>query len=826
MIKRPFLWGIIAFIGGILSAWNKVPLIYISLVGIMGWLLIYLLMFHIKKCINRMDYFLWGLPVLMLLGFLAMNDRMKPPDMDMAFEEKSECILSGEITMIAKKSWGTSYYLKDNKVNLEADKGTYLVEEIIVNTYEQEYQYEYQQEIKHEDRQPNHNKFELLKEKYIQEDQKSQSQESQYQVSQSNKYLVGNMISVSGTIKKFTTNTNPGGFNEHLYYKSQNISYKVNAEDISIIDGTYSKFHYVLNNIKEELVSVYSRILPKKEAGTLMAMVLGEKYLLEDEIKTLYQENGISHILSISGLHVSMIGAAIYLILRKLRLGLISATVMSLVFVYSYGILTNFSVSTNRAVVMYCIMLLARLIGKTFDILSALSLSAFLILLQNPMEIFQAGFLLSFGAVLGIAVILPGLNSLHEAKNTLLKSVYVSVSAQALTLPFVLYYFFQIPLYSVLINLIILPLASLLMMTALAAGTVGIVSISLGIFIAGTANYILILYEMVCRLGADLPRNLITIGRPDTLRILLYFVIVLIFIIIARRYKKKRSIMLFMVAIIILTVPKPRDGLAVTMLDVGQGEAIFIESDLGTTYLIDGGSSDVNQVGRYRITPYLLSKGIDNIDYTIVTHTDMDHVSGLMELIEGDQIRIRNMILPNTTAKNDMYMKLVEMAKAKAIKLMYVVSGDMITDGKLKMEFLHPSREYQPSSNNDYSTVVSLRYGEFDMLLTGDIEDKGERELINFLTGDNAVQTDFDVLKVAHHGSKNSTSEEFLSIIKPELSLISCSKSNSYGHPHEELLERLDDIGSAVVITYESGAISIKTDGRRMRVEEFIKVKK
>lgn len=812
MIKRPFLWGIVAFVAGILLAWYKIPLIYIGMLALVGWLITYLLMYYIKRYINPYDGFLWGLPILLLLGFLAMGDRMKPPDMDMAFEEKVDCSLIGEISMIVKKSWGIAYYLKNNEITMP-DNNTYLVEEIMVNIYNEEPRQKY---------------------RYNEKQESNENLNSQ-------QYLIGNLIKVSGNIRKFVANTNPGGFNEHLYYKSQNIAYKVNAEEIILIDASYSRFHSALNTVKESLIEVYNTILPDKEAGTLIAMVLGEKYLLEDEIKNLYQENGISHILAISGLHVSMVGAAIYYMLRKLRLGLVAAIVMSLAFVYSYGILTNFSVSTNRAVVMYSIMLLARLIGKTFDIISALSLSAFLILLQNPMDLFGAGFLLSFGAVLGIAIFLPCLNSLYEPKNALLKGVYVSISAQAFTLPFVLYYFFQIPIYSVFINLLVLPLTNLLMLTALVAGIVGSLSISLGIFLAGGANYVLKFYEVICRLGSNLPGNLITIGRPDVIRICAYFIILLIFIIGAKRYCKKRILMILVVAIIVLIIPKSRKGIIVTMLDVGQGEAIFIESDGKTTYLIDGGSSDVSQVGRYRITPYLLSRGIDELDYAIVTHTDMDHVSGLIELIEGGQISIKCLVLPETTMKNETYLMLETFAIDKAIELRHIVSGDLIKDGRLQMTFLHPAIGYQPASNNDYSAVISLSYGEFDMLLTGDIEDKGERELIEFLkkqevvdiehnrnaNNDNdmlsSIQTDYDVLKVAHHGSKNSTSEELLKIVKPEYAMISCDKDNRYGHPHEELLERLDDAGSEVFITFESGAITVKTDGKSMVVEDYLK---
>lgn len=794
MIKRPFLWGIGAFVIGILLAWYKLSLPFIISFALVGFLAIYYMIYHVKRYVNRKDSFLWSLPILLILGFLAMGDRMKPPDIDEMFEEKAPCILTGEITMVVKKLWGNSYYLKDNLVTLP-DQTSYLVEEVLVNT----------------------------------DDYKD--------------YRVGNKVIVSGTIQKFSINTNPGGFNQDLYYKIQNIDYKVKAEDVTVTDASYSKFHYILNIIKEELIHVYETVLPEKEAGTLMAMVLGEKYLLDDEINRLYQENGISHILSISGLHVSMVGVAIYFILKKLRLGLLASTILSIVFVYSYGILTNYSVSTNRAVVMYIVMLFANILGKTFDMLSALSLSGFLILIQNPMQIFSIGFILSFGAVLGIALLLPRLNDLFPTKISAVKSIFVSISAQILTMPFLLYYFFQIPVYSVLINLLIIPFASLLLITSLIAGIVGVIYVPLGVFMAGSTNYILKLYELICELGSALPGNLITIGRPRALQMIIYFILIFAFIYGAKRYEKKRLLGILAIAIVILIIPDTHKGLSVTMLDVGQGEAIFIETEKGSTILLDGGSSNVKQVGKYRIKPYLLYKGIDKLDYAIVTHTDIDHVSGLMEIIEGDEITVKCLVLPDTRERNEMYLKLEELAKNKGIELKHLVSGDKFIEKNLCISVLHPAKDYIPTSNNDYSMVLSIKYGEFDMLLTGDIEEKGERELTKWLTGQMDVgnnqygilnkadsvydvlpliKTDYDVLKVAHHGSKFSTSEKFLGLVKPKYSIISSGINNRYGHPHTELLKRLGDVGSEVVITYESGAITIKTDGKKMIVEEYL----
>jgi competence protein ComEC len=247
-----------------------------------------------------------------------------------------------------------------------------------------------------------------------------------------------------------------------------------------------------------------------------------------------------------------------------------------------------------------------------------------------------------------------------------------------------------------------------------------------------------------------------------------------------------------------------------------------MENDTGTTFFIDGGSSDVNQVGRYRIVPYLLSRGTDTLDYAIVTHTDEDHVSGLIELIEGEQITINHIILPNTNTKNEAYYEIERLAKDNDIKLIYIAAGDVLVNGRLQITTLHPPVGYQPLTNNDYSTVLSISYGKFDMLLTGDIEARGEKKLIEYLTRQEIKQSDYDVLQVAHHGSRNSTSEELLLIIRPELSLISCGRNNRYGHPHPELLDRLNDIGSEVAISYDSGAITIKTDGKRMLVEKYM----
>ena len=802
MIKRPLVLILCAYLSGMYLAWQGLPVMVTIMMILLYCPFLYLFMYRINnKFISRRDKFLWCLPVLLFLGFCSLKDQLAAPKLYEAFDQETDGELTGSISMIVKKQWGKALYVKNNTITLPGGD-CYICENSIIYCYD------------------------------------SQNSKEIQGKSLTQNFLVGNQITVRGTLKKFSEARNPGQFNEKLYYQIENIDFKMTAEHITITDAGYSKFHACLEGLKSKLLTTYESILPDKESGTVIAMLLGEKYLLDEEIKQLYQINGISHVLAISGLHISLIGMFIFYLLKKLKIPVVLATFASIFFIYSYGVLTNFGVSTNRAVVMMVVMLLSGLIGKTYDMLSSLSLSALIILLQNPLQLLSAGFLLSFGAVLGIAVIYPCLNKLYSTENklinTLYSSLFVSISAQIATTPFILYFFYQFPTYSILINLMILPFVTVLTLSSILAGVAGAVIWPLGIFLIGGTNYILKFYEWVCRIGSRLPANLITVGKPVLWKIIVYTLLILLFVGIARKYEKKLSVLLLAAASLILLLPERNTGLEITILDVGQGDAIYMESKNGTTYLIDGGSTDIKQLGANRIQPFLLSQGTDRIDYAIITHSDNDHICGLMELIEKGNIRIRNLVLPGIRDKDEAYLKLESLAKDKNITIRYINTGDYIKDGAVKILCLHPSITYEPSSTNSYSTVLSVSYGDFDMLLTGDLQQDGEKSVEELLLNkdiwdkyfgdkdsDITPVTDYDVLKVAHHGSKSSTYMDFLQLIRPEISLISCGKDNYYGHPNKELLLRLEAVKSNIRITYDTGAITIKTDGKRMRVSEI-----
>ena len=771
-----------SYLAGMYLAWHNISVVFIVILMITFFLVIFLLIYRIKfKYTNSRDLFLWCLPVLLLFGYMALKGQLKEPELSKAFDQEISCEINGTITMIVGKQKGSTLHLKNNLIYLE-DGMIYPSEQIIVYLPKEEEQ----------------------------------------------NYLVGNQITVYGTLQKFSLATNPGQFNEKLYYQIENIDYKMQPEQIVITDYRYSKYHAVLGTLKRELISVYDTILSQEESGALIAMLLGEKYLLDENIKTLYQENGISHVLAISGLHISLLGAFFFGILKRLKVPIVVATFLTIFFLYSYGVLTNFSVSTNRAIVMMVVNLLAIIPGKAYDMLSAMALSAFLILLQNPLQILSAGFILSFGAVLGIAVLMPSLKILYPYKNSILDGLLLSISAQAMTTPFVLYFFYQFPLYSILTNLIILPFITILTLTSLLAGMVGVIYLPLGIFFIGGANYILKLYVWICKLGNSLPYNVITLGQPKLIQMILYFLLLIFFVWSARKYEKKYLSLIPLFTILVFMVPSQSTGLAITFLDVGQGEAIYMESE-SATYLIDGGSTSVSKVGKYRIQPFLLSQGTDVLDYVIVTHSDSDHINGLVELLNGEKIKIKNLVLPMIKDKDEAYEALEDLAREKGATIKYIKAGDLMIDGDIRMYCLHPGKGYVATSVNAYSTVLGITFGEFDLLLTGDLEEEGEEEIYEAVMNETywGVEGErpplsYDILKVAHHGSKYSTSEEFLQVVAPKISIISCGKNNRYHHPHEELITRLKEMQSDIRITYEKGAITVKTDGEKMEIMEYL----
>ena len=652
-------------------------------------------------------------------------------------------------------------------------------------------------------------------------------------VQNENSCQIGDKVKIQGKIKQLKKKTNKGMFHQALYYKAKKINYLCSGEGFLVLERKSFSVREKIYQFRLDCYEKLFRIFEEDTASLAGAILLGIKSDVEEEVKGLYQEAGIFHLISISGLHISFIGLSIYRILRKCTGSFGLSGVITGAFLMFYAILCGESVSALRAVIMALVMMTAWYLGRTYDLLSALSLAAILLLLDSPYHLYQAGFQLSFGAVLGICLVSKEFTKAFANENKLLEMVFSNLGIQFTTLPLILYYYCEIPVYSLALNLILVPCMSLVLGSGLFALVLGFFSLSLGKFAGGVMEVLLNLFEIFAGLSLKLPYANIRWGQPEIKFIILYYVLMFfsVYFLSKLNYKReellkeekeikdvkgwagcKKYVYLFIMCLsCFLLKYHNKPELMVTMLDVGQGDCLVMEAKDVGVFLVDGGSTDIKNVGKYRILPYLKAQGIKEIQGIFVSHMDSDHISGIKELLDAvkqGEFQIESVYLSDISQKDEAYLSLEEEIKNLKIPIVLVSRGMKLNKGMFTLNILQPEKEGYYQSENEASMVFQLGYGEFTMLFTGDVEGKGEKELL-----EQGMLDDIDVLKVAHHGSEYTTSQEMLDIVKPEISLISCGKDNSYGHPHKELLERLEGVNSKIYITKEVGAVTLETDG-------------
>lgn len=706
---------------------------------------------------------------------------------------------------------------------------------------------------------------------------------------------MGAYVEVSGKASAFNVPTNPGEFDMRQFYATKGYYFAMFSSRVEAKSKGYDKYREALYDIDRKIVQAYDLAFDSIDAGILKAMILGDRGELSSDIKSLFQNGGISHIISISGLHVSIIGLGLYKLLRAMRMPKGISMILASGIMISYYYLTGRSPSTFRAVSMFVIMLGAVTIGRTYDIITSISVAAVILVLGNPWLLMYAGFWLSFMAVLGIAVFASAMCISEEVfivpywigkRNKIrilrcINGVISGVSISFFTLPIVLYYYYEFPLYSILINLLVIPLMTILLGLAIVAGILGCFGF---VFVARIVGYpcrfILWIYEKVCLLVGKLPGNHLVFGKPSAVTIVIFYLIVLFIICLyqtekhirkvretsrrignVRSDKHKRAINntdsakgnykrdirsilsdcinaairhrliinLGLVIVSILLVIPRKQGFNLVMMDVGQGDGILLYG-ANYAYMIDGGSSSSNKVGEYKIEPCIKSLGIKTIDYWFVSHPDMDHTSGLIEILSDENtlgLDIKNIVLPGSSSIEEDAAEIISLASDRGINICTISEGMNIEvgglgDKKTKIICLGPDSDKDYGDDvNSYSEILYANYGELDMLFTGDATVESEQEYIAYAKEHGIKITDIDVLKVSHHGSNTSSSDMAIDILKPRISLISCGQNNRYGHPHDEVVARLEDSGSRIYRTDMYGAIIIRAKKDKISIKTW-----
>ncbi len=655
---------------------------------------------------------------------------------------------------------------------------------------------------------------------------------------------IGWRIQVWGQAENMEPERNPGGFDARSYYAAGGVYYRMYGEGYQVRKRESHKEKTVLLQLRRCWKAQLETLTSPEHAAVFSAMLLGDQRLLEEELKERYQLAGIAHVLAISGLHLSILGMGLFRILRKCGSsfwvsGVISAAVMG-----AFTYLTGASTSCLRAYIMFFMMLFANATGRTYDTPSALSLAGLLLLLEQPLRLFQSGFLLSFGAIVAIAGIAPILQGFvagnKERPGKLLGTLMTSLAVQFLTLPICAWFFYRISPWGPVLNLVVIPLMSVLMGSMLLSLVLSYTPLKqwtpLTIL---PAEEILDCYDLLCNGVTKIPGGQLVTGRPRVGQIVVYGVVLTLVLTLCQWWRKKHPspaqvlgkqkekggekettglskkrttwghgacILLLSVTLPLFLARQRLDCVEVVMLDVGQGDSMLLLMPEGRTILLDGGSSSTKEVYEKILQPALQYYGVEWVDMWFLSHPDTDHISGFTEyLADTKGISLDTLVLSGCQNKEAIWKNTISTYSGK---VQYLSRGQVIRfpDTGMTIQCLSPGIEEIGEDVNDLSLVLHLQWGESSMLFCGDISTKQEETILGHLDEGKIFVT--DVLKVAHHGSKYSSGEAFLKAVQAKQALISVGR-NLYGHPTPETLQRLEKSGALVYQTIKHGAIMV-----------------
>lgn len=629
---------------------------------------------------------------------------------------------------------------------------------------------------------------------------------------------IGMFLRVCGKLEEIPGPRNPGEFDSKQYYACRKIYYQMKEGEVCDKSIGYSYFGQFLQEIRQKAETILDEAAGAY-AGIFQAMILGERGNLDAETKMQYQMAGIMHILAISGLHISFVGMGFFRLLKKAGAGNGVAGAVSAFLIYAYGIVTGGSVSAMRAVGMFLVLVGAGIAGRSYDLLSAMALSAIVLLLDAPAYLYNVSFLLSFGAVIGIGALTPEICSLLNLKKRTAKSLAGSVIVWLITLPIALHAYGEVSLAGVILNLLVLPTSGIVLASGIFALPVGIFVIEIAKRVVFPGKCVLFLYEKLCEVVGWIPHSTWIAGSPQLWQCAVYYVMLGVAFAGVKWGKKAASVALVIFAVVFLGYHS-RNGLAITCLDIGQGDCCVLKMPGGENFLIDGGSSNKKNTAVYQILPYLKNQGIAILDGIFVSHTDQDHISGIEELLELcaqklTTVRVKNLILPDWDTTGGEYEKLKMLAEQTGIRVQTVREGNLLKTKEAQIEILAPENGADGSDTNEDGMVMKVHFGKFRGLFTGDIGAETEKKLLDSME-------DVDFLKVAHHGSKYSTCQGFLDVVSPEIAVISCSAKNTYGHPSADTIKKLEDCGAQVEYTMKNGAITVRIDGEGIWLDRFI----
>lgn len=671
----------------------------------------------------------------------------------------------------------------------------------------------------------------------------------------------GDKIKICGSFNLPEGNRNYKGFDYREYLKTLKLYGRINSDNIKVLSKNENNIISTISNkIFLNLKERVENALDKEKASLILGIVLGYTDEISEDIRENFSESNISHVLAVSGMHIGyVVGFVKYFF--DILLGKRKSKIFTSVFVVFYMFLTGFSPSVVRAGISAMVVLMAGVVHRKSDLWNNIFLSMLILLIYNPFLIKSVGLLLSFSGTIGIIVLQKSIikcierieenykyknrrrkrlkinNNIIKVYKIFKESFAMTIAATIMITPIMGYVFNKIALTSLIIGILI----SLIIGPFIIIYFIFIISINfieIEIFTKIIDISISIILK-ITYIGSKMFLRNIYVVTPYIIEIIIYYFVIfacnyLINIYYSKeltitqkrvkntisliKYKfnqnKKKFVSIILISCLIcVSVYRIPKDLEIYFIDVGQGDSTLIITPNKKKILVDGGGSEYGSydVGEKILLPYLLDRRIKKLDYVIISHFDTDHVGGILTVLE--KLEIDNVIISKQYEDSDNYRKFIEIVRREKIDIVIVNKGDILNIEKdITIKILHPNSKGFISENplNNNSIVFNLIYDQFSMLFTGDIEEIAEKQILKEYK--NKKQLKANILKVAHHGSNSSSIEEFLEEVNPQIALIGVGKNNLYGHPSNNVIDRLNKLKIKIYRTDENGEINISVN--------------
>lgn len=600
---------------------------------------------------------------------------------------------------------------------------------------------------------------------------------------------IGDIIEIKGDLKEPSNNTVPNTFNYKKYLYNKKIYFTLNINSIKKIENNTNLIYYIKIIISNRINDITN------SSPYLQTFILGDKSYIDDNINNTYRDNGISHLFSISGMHISLISGILFYLIKRISYNNYYNYGVVITFLLLYTFLLGMIASVIRTIVMYILFAINKLFNLKIKSADLMLFVLVICIIINPFIVYDIGFQYSY--IISFTLIILR-DKIKKINNYILKSLYISYIAFIVSFPITIYNFYQVNIISIPLNVIVIPLVSII-----------IFPLSIITFIFPFLDNILhILIKSLEFVSINIDKiefTKIIFAKPNMLVIILYYALIYMSL-CKRKYLKFLILLILFHKCYRYIYP----FMNVTFLDVGQGDSILISFPYNKgNILIDTGGiyNSSYSIAKNKTIPYLKSIGITCLDYIIITHGDYDHMGEAINLVKEFKV---NKVIFNIGNYNDLELELIDILKEKNIK--YYQNIKKINMDANILYFLN-TREYNDENNN--SSVIYLIYNNIKFLFMGDSGIDRENDIIKKYNLDN-----IDILKVGHHGSNTSSSKYFIDKINPKYSIISVGKNNWYGHPNDEVLNNLKD--TIIYRTDIDGSIIFKINISSLKIDTNI----